>query len=178
VGKQFWRVCLGAAIAALSLATSVVSVAQGVTAVPKLDLASYMGSYYEIARLPNKLEKKCFSDVMVLYALGNHKRAFQIGTSCQLKDGTPDEYDNTGKQDKALDGKLKLSRLIFLSTPYWVLATGPNYDWALVGSPNHKSLWILSRSAKLDPETLTEIKSKATAEGFDLSKLITVVQHH
>ena len=118
------------------------------------------------------------SDVTVLYALADRKRGFQIGTFCQLKDGTPDEYDNTGEGDKLGTGKLKLSRLVLLSSPYWVLAAAPNFDWILIGSPNHKSLWIVSRTATLAPETLNEIKARATAEGFDLTRLITVVQHH
>ena len=67
-------------------------------------------------------------------------------------------------------------RLVLLSTPYWVLATGPAYEWALVGSPKHKTLWILSRTSTLDPAVLMQIKSTATAQGFDLTKLITVAQ--
>ena len=150
--------------------------AQTVTAVPRFDLNKYMGTWYEVARLPNKTEKKCVRDVKVLYALGDKKGTFQMGTSCDLKDGTPDDYDGTGKIDKQGDGRLKLSRLVIFSTPYWVLATGPNDEWALVGSPKHKTLWILSRSSTLDPAVLTQVKSTATAQGFDLSKLITVVQ--
>ena len=151
-------------------------VAQKVTAVPKLDLNQYMGTWYELARLPNKTEKKCVANIKVLYALGDKKGTFQMGTSCDLKDGTPDDYDGTGKMDKVGDGRLKLSRLVIFSTPYWVLATGPAYEWALVGSPKHKTLWILSRTATLDPAVLTQIKSTATAQGFDLTKLITVAQ--
>ena len=150
--------------------------AQTVTAVPKLDLNKYMGTWYELARLPDRAEKKCEANVEVLYALGDKKGTFQMGTTCDLKDGTPDEYDGTGKIDKAGDGRLKLSRLVLLSTPYWVLATGPAYEWALVGSPKHKTLWILSRTPTLDPAVMTQIKNTATAQGFDLTRLITVTR--
>ena len=150
--------------------------AQTVTAVPRLDLNRYMGTWYEVARLPDKTEKKCVRNVRILYALGDKKGTFQMGTSCELKDGTPDDYDATGKMDKQGDGRLKLNHLVLFSTPYWVLATGPAYEWALVGSPKHKTLWILSRTATLDPAVLAQLKEMATAQGFDLSKLITVSQ--
>ncbi len=147
-----------------------------VTAVPKLDLNRYMGTWYEIARLPSKTERRCVKDVQVLYALADKKGNFQLGTTCRLKNGTPDDYDNTGKIDKAGDGKLKLRRLYPFTSPYWVLATGPAYDWALIGTPKRKSLWILSRTPTLDPEILAQIKASAVAQGFDLAKLIVPPQ--
>lgn len=150
--------------------------AQSVTAVPRLDLNRYMGTWYEIARLPDKTEKKCVRNVRILYALGDKKGTFQMGTSCELKDRSPDEYDATGKSDKHGSGRLKLNHLVLFSTPYWVLATGPQYEWALVGSPKHKTLWILSRTATLDPDVLARIKGEAVAQGYDPSRLITVAQ--
>ena len=177
--KQAWQRVAGAVLLAgvFSLLGPVVE-AQTVTAVPKLDLNRFMGTWYEIARLPNKTERRCVSDVAVLFALGESKRGFQIGTSCQLKDGTPDEYDSTGKMDKAGDGRLKLGLLWPFTSHYWVLAVGPQYEWALVGSPNHKTLWILSRTPTLDAAVLTQLKANATAAGFKLEKLIVVPQKH
>ncbi len=75
------------------------------------------------------------------------------------------------------DGKLKVSYLWPFSQKYWVLAVGPEYTWALVGNPNHKELWVLSRTETMNPEMLEEIKSKAAAEGFEGAKLIQVVRH-
>ncbi len=166
---------LAALAACLTSLPSTVA-AQTVAAVPKLDLNGLMGTWYEIARLPNKAERHCVRNVQVLYALGDKKNTFQLGTSCLLKDGTPDSYDGTGKMDKAGDGKLKLGWLPLFTSPYWVLATGPSFEWALIGSPKHKSLWILSRTAGLDPAVLAGIKATATAQGFDLGKLIVPPQ--
>ena len=175
--RELYRIAAAGALACLLLGGKAQgAAAQTVTAVPKLDLNKFMGTWYELARLPNRTEKKCVANVKVLYALGDKKGTFQMGTSCDLKDGTPDEYDGTGKMDKAGDGRLKLSRLVLLSTPYWVLATGPAYEWALIGSPKHKTLWILSRTPTLDPAVMAQLKSTATAQGFDLTRLITVAR--
>ena len=179
MGRLIHRVLAAGVLAGLLMgSTSRPAAAQTVTAVPRLDLNKFMGTWYELARLPDKTEKKCVRNVNVLFALGDKPRSFQMGTSCDVKDGTPDDYDGTGKASKQGDGKLKLSRLVIFSTPYWVLATGPAYEWALVGSPKHKTLWILSRTASLDPAVLAQIKNMAVAQGFHLEKLITVPQGH
>lgn len=176
-GRQLWKGFEGLlSLGALLLVTAGSAAGQTVTAVPKLDLNRYMGSWYEIARLPNKAERRCVRDVHVLYALADNKKNFQIGTSCQLQSGIPDDTRGTGKMDKAGDGKLKLRRLWPFTSPYWVLAVGPAYEWALVGIPNHKSLWILSRTPSLDAAVLAQIKATATAQGFDLAKLIVPPQ--
>ncbi len=76
--------------------------------------------------------------------------------------------------DKAGDGKLTVTHFWPFTQKRWVLALGPAYEWALVGSPNHKSLWILSRTPTLKPEVLADIKSRAAAQGFDPARMITL----
>ena len=175
--KQVVRVAAGGAmLLGMCFTPFCLATGQTVSAVPQIDLKQYMGVWYEIARFPVKLEKRCVGDGKVLYALGDKPRSFQMGTSCRLKNGSPEEWDASGKMDKQGDGRLKLSRLELFSTKYWVLATGPADDWALVGSPNHKTLWVLSRTASLSPETLSAIEAKASGEGFDTAKLIVVHQ--
>lgn len=127
--------------------------------------------------MPNKAEKRCASNVVVLYAAGDKPNSFQMGTFCQRKNGSTEEWSSTGKQDKDGSGKLKLPRFVIFSTPYWVLDTDPEYRWALVGTPNHKRLWVLSKAAMMTPELLAEIEAKASAQGFDISKLVRVVQN-
>ncbi len=148
--------------------------AQSATAVPKLDLNKLTGTWYQIAKLPVESEKKCLSDSTVLYALGDKPNSFQAGTFCTVKGGDLDSINQSGKMSKAGDGKLKLRRFVILSRPYWVLATDPNFEWALVGTPNHKSLWILSRTAPLSPEVYTQVQNLAAAQGFPVAKLVPV----
>lgn len=164
-------VAQGAVLLSVLLAGAPVAAAQSVSAVPRLDLQKYVGVWYVVSRIPTKAEKRCLSDNMVLYALGDKARTFQMGTFCTVKGGNPDDLNKTGKMDKKGDGRLKLPYLVFFSKKYWVLAKGPDYDWALVGSPNHKTLWVLSKTAALSPDRTAEVMKTASAEGFDTSKL-------
>ena len=166
----------GVTLLAVSLSATGLAAGQSVTPVPSLDVKQFMGAWFEVARLPNKAEKGCLSDGMVLYALGSKKGSFEMGTFCKVKQGNTNDIEANGKLDKHGSGRLGLTHLLFLHRPYWVLATGPDFQWALVGTPNHKSLWILSKTAKLPPDVYASIVSQANAEGFHTAKLISV-QH-
>lgn len=156
----------------LLMAVAPVSFGQAATPIPKLDLNRFTGTWYEIARYPNKREKHCIGDVFVEIALADKANRFQFIRSCAIKNDDREAINGNGRQDKSGDGKLKVSFLWPFSDKYWVLALSPNGEWALVGSPNHKNLWILSRTKTIGSEMLTEVEAKATAQGFSSAKLI------
>ncbi len=161
---------------ALLIALAPLSIAQTATAVPKLELSALTGVWYEIASVPTKFDKHCVGDVTVMFALGDKPRSFQMGTFCKVKGGNFDESDDTGKTDKDGSGKLKLSYFVLLSKKYWVLAQGANNSWALIGTPNHKKLVILSRTPTLPAQTYTEIQSQAAAQGFKTDRIAKLPQ--
>ena len=150
--------------------------AQAVTAVPQLDLTRFLGQWYEIARLPDKAEKKCSANVFALYAASDKKLRFSDVRSCMVKPGDNDIANEDGRQDKSGDGRLSVKHLTIFHQKRWVLALAPDYSWALMGDPKHKTLWVLSRSATMEDAVLAEVKSRATAQGFDVSKLLMVKQ--
>ena len=59
---------------------------------------------------------------------------------------------------------------------YWILRLDDNYQTALVGTPNRKYLWVLSREPKLDEATLQSYIETAKQQGYDVSKLVRSVQ--
>jgi apolipoprotein D and lipocalin family protein len=52
-----------------------------------------------------------------------------------------------------------------------VLGLDPEYRWAVVGNPNRKYLWVLSRSPQLSKDLLDEALKTAATQGFDLMQL-------
>jgi apolipoprotein D and lipocalin family protein len=165
-----------ALLLALFLAAIPRASAQAATPVPTLDLTRLIGTYYEIARYPIRRERLCLSKEMVLDALGDKQNSLQIVTVCQVKEDFTTYWNKQGKLDNSNNGKIKLNSMWPFYTKYWVLAIAPDYSWALVGTPNHKSLWILSRSPTLPADVLAGIQSQATAQGYDIAKLIKIPQ--
>ena len=166
--------CLTALIVAAGLAAT--GQAQTVTPVAQLDLTRFLGQWYQIARLPDKAEKKCSANVFTLYAASDKKLRFSDVRSCMVRPGDNDIANEDGRQDKTGDGKLSVKHLVIFHQKRWVLAIAPDYTWALMGDPKHKTLWLLSRSATMDDAVLADLKSRAGAQGFDVSKLLMVKQ--
>jgi apolipoprotein D and lipocalin family protein len=165
------------AVPVLLLAFLQGAAAQTVTAIPQLDLNRFTGTWYEIARLSNHNEKNCVADVITLIAPADKPNRVQIVLACKVKKGYSDARNATGKkQDKSGDGKVKVSFLWPFYSKYWVLGIDPENTWALVGSPNHKDLWVLSRTPVMKPEVLSEIEAKASAQGFPVAKLTMTPQ--
>jgi len=165
-------------IAVLLIGTQAVQ-AQSPTPVAKLDDDQMRATWYEIARLPNKHEKTCIGDAFELIARGDKFDSLDWVDTCKTKTAYINVRNITAKpQDKKNpgDGRLKVITFWPFTAKYWVLALGANYDWFLIGTPNHKGLWIYSKSPSLPPEVLSQIEAQATAEGYSVAKLILTPQ--
>jgi len=148
--------------------------------VPSVDLARYSGRWYEIARLPNRFEEKCASDVTAEYTpLGADR--LKVVNSCRKKDGRVSSAEGVAKlaDKKGANSRLKvrfapgfLSFLPMVWGDYQVIELAPDYGHALVGEPGRKYLWILSRTPRMDEETYRRLTERAAAEGFDVTKLV------
>ena len=172
MGKRVFRHKGPALWLGLFSALSQAAVPQTVSALPTFDLNRYIGTWHELAKYPNKVERNCVGEEVVLFALADKPNRFQMVTSCRMRNDASEARNTDGSINRNGDGKLKLTRIWPFSTRYWVFAAGPAYEWALVGDPNHKSLWILSRTLALRPEVLADIENRAAADGFDSTKLV------
>ena len=55
---------------------------------------------------------------------------------------------------------------------YWVLYVDAHYRTAIVGSPDRKYLWILSRTPSLPAWQRENLLAKARQQGYDTNRLI------
>lgn len=166
-------------LAAALYTGSRLSPAQSVAPIATLDLNRFLASsWFEIARLPVKREKQCTANQIVLYAPGDKDNTFQIVTECQIKTSETNWWDDNGQTPAHPSGALRLRRFVVFHPPYYVFALDPDFNWALVGTPNHRALWILSKTPSLPDGTLATLKSQAAAAGFNVSKLVTIPQHN
>jgi len=141
--------------------------------VPHVDLNRYQGTWYEIARLPLHWENKCESHVTATYTLRPDGK-MTVLNQCRKADGTASV--SLGSAEVATkDGsnsKLKVSFFWPFKGDYWILALDENYQWALVGTPNLKYLWILSRDPELDRHIIDKLLERSHELGFDTEKMI------
>jgi apolipoprotein D and lipocalin family protein len=55
---------------------------------------------------------------------------------------------------------------------YWILDLDPEYRTAMVGTPDRRFLWILSRTPQLDEATYRRLVERAQQLGYPVSDLI------
>ena len=144
--------------------------------VQSVDLTRYVGRWYEIARLPNSFQKKCADTVTADYKMSEDGK-IEVVNRCRKASG---EYTTaTGEAkivDKKTNAKLKVTFFWPFYGDYWILDLGPNYEYAVVGEPGRKYLWILSRSPQMDEALLQQLLQKMAAEGFNTEMMIRTAQ--
>jgi apolipoprotein D and lipocalin family protein len=138
--------------------------------VPHVELERYLGKWYEIARLPFRFEDDC-TDITATYSLSKNGN-ISVLNGC-LKSGKLKQAKGKAKVvDKNTRAKLKVTFFWPFSADYWIIDLGKEYDYAVVGTPNRKYLWILSRTPQMDGELFSRIIESVKSKGFDVSKLI------
>jgi apolipoprotein D and lipocalin family protein len=152
--------------------------------VPSLDLARYVGVWYEIARFPNRFQRECVSDVVARYERRDDGR-LKVVNSCRQADGTVKEAEGVARLADANGpaSKLKvrfapafLSWLPMVWGDYQVIALSPDYAHSLVGTPDREYLWILSRTPEMDEATYQGLTARAAEQGFDVERLVRTEQ--
>jgi apolipoprotein D and lipocalin family protein len=153
-----------------------------VNTVAKVDLERYLGTWYELARFPNRFQKQCEGDVRATYAKRSDGR-LDVINECRTRDGMTRAVGIGRIVDTATNAKLKvrfapaaLSFLPFVWGDYWIIGLDDAYRWAVVGTPDRRYLWILSRTPALGDEEMSRARRIAAANGFDVSRLVTTPQ--
>jgi apolipoprotein D and lipocalin family protein len=145
-------------------------------AVPRVDLSRYLGRWYEIARYPARFEKDCASDVTATYSLLPSGK-IEVLNECRKADGQTKRSKGTARVvDENTNAKLKVTFFWPFSGNYWIIDLAPDYSYAVVGEPDRKYLWILSRSSQLTESVYGQILTRVRALGYDPSGLTTTRQ--
>jgi apolipoprotein D and lipocalin family protein len=175
------RLALGlVAVLALSLPLAAQTSHQPLRVVDSVDLTRYAGRWYEAARFPNRFQDQCMGDVVVHYALRTDGR-IDVVNRCRTSEGQVDEAHGIGR--KAGDGQSSArlevrfapAFLSFLSSvwgDYWIIGLGPEYTWAVVGTPSREFLWILSRTPEMSATSYERALEIARGNGFDVTRLV------
>jgi len=165
-------------IAALISLFSLVACAGSSTSVRTVDfvdLNQYTGTWYEIEKFQNSFQKGCLA-TKAEYSLRNDGKINVVNT-CKTEKGEKVAKAIASVADKKTNSKLKVSFVPFFNRfglfagDYWILDLASDYSYVLVGAPNRKFLWILSRTPELDANIIENLKAVATREGFDVEKM-------
>jgi apolipoprotein D and lipocalin family protein len=146
--------------------------------VPKVDLQRYAGTWYEIARLPNRFQSDCVGDVTATYAprdggelsVVNRCRTGDGGAGWDVAEGTARPVDDTGAKLKVSFLPEWLRWLPIGWGDYWILELDEEYRHVLVGEPGRRYLWVLSRTPQLPQQLVRDMLERAREMGFPVDR--------
>jgi apolipoprotein D and lipocalin family protein len=143
-----------------------------------VDLQRYLGRWHEIARLPQSFQRGCVCTTAEYSITQNGN--IKVLNHCRLNSPTGKIKSAEG-QARVVQGsnnsKLRVSFFRPFYGKYWILERAEDYSYAVVGHPNRKYLWILSRTPQMDTALLNGIIDRARKNGFDTGSLI-ITQNH
>ena len=144
--------------------------------VEQVDLARYVGQWYEIARYPNRFQRSCSGDVTATYSLLPGGKVSVVNL-CRNANGGLERIRGTARVvDRKTNAKLKVTFFWPFAGDYWILDLGSDYEYAVVGEPGRNYLWLLSRTPQMDDATYQRIITRLEARGLDTARLIKTPQ--
>jgi apolipoprotein D and lipocalin family protein len=140
--------------------------------VSHVDLDRYAGTWFEIARLPNRFERGCVAVTATYTARADGR--IDVLNRCREErlDGTVDEAHAVARVvDDSSNAKLAVQFFWPFDGDYWIVALDAGYQWAVVGTPSRDYLWILSRTPHMKPSLYALLVERAASLGFDTKRL-------
>ncbi|NLB21085.1 MAG: hypothetical protein GX829_09780 [Clostridium sp.] len=139
-----------------------------------LDLTRYLGKWYEVGKLSAK-EQKGLDNVTATYSLKKngkikvHNQGYKNGKQKGIK-------GSAWLRNESCTGGLYVRFFWPLKGEYNVIKLAEDYRYAVVMGESKSSLWILSRTPKMNKEDGQEIVDFLDSFGFDIQKLIKTKQ--
>ena len=145
--------------------------------VAHVDLARYLGTWYEIASFPQSFQRGCTATTAT-YSL---RTDGDIDVLNRCRKGSIDGEEKTalGRArvvDRPTNAKLEVSFFRPFWGDYWIIDLGEDYSYAVVGHPGRDYLWILSRTPTMAEATYEVIVARVQAQGYETSRLVRTLQ--
>jgi len=152
--------------------------------VERLDLQRYAGTWFEIARTPNKLQERCVGDATVTWSPVD-AHAARLVRRCRE---AGDRWSETAGDAIGEDGDRTGARFQLSYVPswlrwwpqardrHWVVLLDDAYHYAVVSDPARRSVWILARTPSLDRGTYAGILDMLRDRKYPVDRLVATPQ--
>jgi apolipoprotein D and lipocalin family protein len=143
--------------------------------VQSFDIQRYLGTWYEVGRLPNSFEKGLVN-VTATYSLRDDSIIAVVNKGFDTTKGKWKEAQGKARfKERGAGALLEVSFFWIFYADYKVIELDTvNYSFALVTSSSKEYLWILSRTPHLDDYIYNALIRKADEWGFNMSAIIKV----
>jgi apolipoprotein D and lipocalin family protein len=145
--------------------------------VPSFEISRFLGTWYEIGGIPTAEQANC-TGTTATYSLRSNGDV-DVLNRCFEKSLTGPEITARGRAfipNPAEPTKLKVEFFWPFAGDYQIMALDSDYQYAMIGTPTRKYLWVLSRSKELPEATWNSLIEKAQAQGYSLQAIVKTRQ--
>ena len=140
-----------------------------------IDINSYLGTWYEIARLKNPAQSD-LKGVTATYLI-NESGLLKVLSRGYDESNSMKEYEAIAEflDDEA--GTFTLTYMRILKDDYFILDIDlEDYSYALIGNGDPSYLWVMARDPQLPDDIVDMLLEIAAQRGYDLDELHFVDQ--
>lgn len=130
-----------------------------------IDQQQYLGLWHEQARLPNNFEKGC-QRATAEYGVRDDGLISVLNTCIEADGERRSASARARPVGEAGEGKLEVSFFGPFWADYWVLERADDYSWSIVGEPEGRYLWILTRAETISAEERAGFEQRIAALGY------------
>jgi apolipoprotein D and lipocalin family protein len=137
----------------------------------KIELTSIMGRWYEVARVPNQLQRGCTGGAS---EWTRTKDGFSVVQSCHkgAPDGPLAEWRAKARVADPSNTRFRMSFFGgLISQDYQVLDHRPAEGWLLLSTRDGKYLWLMSQKPTLPAPVKAEAVARIRQLGFDPGRM-------
>lgn len=135
----------------------------------KLDVSSMAGRWYEVARIPNKLQSGCGEGMVQWTRAGD---GYSVVQTCRKGPALKAWKARAKVVDPRTNAKFKMSFFGgMMSQEYWVLDTRPEQGWLILGTPGGNYLWLMAQHPALGDAVKAQALTRVRQLGYDVGRL-------
>jgi apolipoprotein D and lipocalin family protein len=145
--------------------------------VPRVDLERFMGDWYVIAILPNMIENNAVNGIES-YSMNKDGT---IAITYKFRKGSPNGKEKVlTPRGKIYNTATKAEWRVQMFKPFWypylVIDLADDYRYTVIGVPNRKYVWIMSRTPEISEPDYIYILANLQKEGYKTDKITKMPQ--
>lgn len=144
--------------------------------VEKVDVKRFAGKWYSLYSIPTMFDKGTH-ETTAYYNLNKDGYYNVLTTAKKGDDNEIHTYNSKVFPDQEGNAAEMKAQFVWpIKVAYWIVDIAPDYSYVVVGHPDHRFLFIMSRKPSIDKSTYDQIIEKCKAMGYPVDQL-TCQQH-
>ena len=144
--------------------------------VDRVDLERFAGKWYSLSSIPTVFDKDT-RETTTTYTLNKDGYYNVLTVAKKGDDNELHTYKSKLFPTETRNGEMKAQFLWPFKVDYWVIDLAPDYSYMIVGHPDRKFLFIMSRKPAMDKKLFDELVTKCKAMGYPVEKLVSQKHH-